>query len=65
MKVRHLLQTLSQQGWGVCRTKGSHRQLKHRSIRGTVTVPGHLGRDVPIGTFKAIQRQAQGFSLTR
>jgi predicted RNA binding protein YcfA (HicA-like mRNA interferase family) len=62
MKVRQLLQTLSHQGWGICRIKGSHRQLKHRDIRGTVTVSGHLGRDVPMGTFKSITRQAQGFS---
>lgn len=65
MKVRQLLQTLSQQGWGICRTKGSHRQLHHQSLKGTVTVSGHLGQDVPMGTFKAIQRQTQGFSLTR
>jgi predicted RNA binding protein YcfA (HicA-like mRNA interferase family) len=60
MKVRHLLQTLSHQGWGVCRIRGSHRQLHHPTIKGTVTIPGHLGRDVPIGTFKAIQQQALG-----
>lgn len=65
MKVRHLLQTLQGQGWGVVRTKGSHRQLHHQYIKGTVTVSGHLGHDLPMGTFKAIQKQAQGFSLTR
>ena len=61
MKVRHLLQELHYQGWAVVRIKGSHRQLHHQSLKGTVTVPGHLGRDIPIGTFKSITRQAQGF----
>jgi predicted RNA binding protein YcfA (HicA-like mRNA interferase family) len=60
MKVRQLLQNLSQQGWGVVRTKDSHRQLHHQSLKGTVTVSGHLGRDIPIGTFKAITRQVRG-----
>jgi predicted RNA binding protein YcfA (HicA-like mRNA interferase family) len=62
MKVRQLLHQLSRQGWGVARIKGSHRQLRHEYIKGTVTVPGHLGRDLPIETFKSIQRQTQGFS---
>jgi predicted RNA binding protein YcfA (HicA-like mRNA interferase family) len=65
MKVRQLLQALSHQGWGVVRTKGSHRQLHHQSLKGTVTVSGHINQDLPIGTLKYIQRQAQGFSLTR
>lgn len=61
MKVRHLLQTLSQQGWKISRIKSSHRQLKHPVLKGIVTVSGHINQDLPTGTLKYIQRQAQGF----
>jgi predicted RNA binding protein YcfA (HicA-like mRNA interferase family) len=61
MKVRQLLQELHYQGWAIDRIKGRHRQLKHPLIKGTVTVSGRTNQDVPIGTFKSITRQAQGF----
>jgi predicted RNA binding protein YcfA (HicA-like mRNA interferase family) len=65
MKVRHLLQELSYQGWTIARITGSHRLLRHEVIKGTVTVSGHLNQDLPIGTLRSIQRQARGFSLAR
>jgi predicted RNA binding protein YcfA (HicA-like mRNA interferase family) len=38
--------------------KGSHIHLKHPVKVGRVTVP-HPNRDLPIGTLKSIERQAQ------
>jgi len=38
--------------------KGSHLHLKHPVKAGRVTVP-HPHRDLPIGTLKSIERQAQ------
>jgi predicted RNA binding protein YcfA (HicA-like mRNA interferase family) len=38
--------------------KGSHRQFKHPTRGMVVTVPGQLGKDVPVGTLKAILRSS-------
>ena len=59
MKVRDVLKTLEGDGWVIVRTKGSHRQLKHPTKLGTVTVSGKPSVDVPIGTLKSIWKQAQ------
>ncbi|TYQ24052.1 type II toxin-antitoxin system HicA family toxin [Pseudanabaena sp. UWO311] len=59
MKVRDVLKTLEADGWVIVRTKGSHRQLKHPTKSGTVTVAGKSSVDVPIGTLKSIWKQAQ------
>jgi predicted RNA binding protein YcfA (HicA-like mRNA interferase family) len=59
MKVREVIQKLEKDGWYLKRTKGSHRQYKHPTKSGTVTVSGKLSVDVPIGTLKSIWRQAQ------
>jgi predicted RNA binding protein YcfA (HicA-like mRNA interferase family) len=40
------------------KTRGSHRQLLHPREGRVVTVPGHPGKDVPVGTLKAILRSA-------
>jgi predicted RNA binding protein YcfA (HicA-like mRNA interferase family) len=45
-------------GWRHVRTKGSHRQFKHDDKSGLVTVPGHLGDDIAIGTLNSILKQA-------
>lgn len=46
-------------GWQLESQKGSHRQLKHPVKKGTVTIAGKPGVDVPTGTLKNIYRQAQ------
>jgi predicted RNA binding protein YcfA (HicA-like mRNA interferase family) len=38
--------------------KGSHRQFVLPQKGMVVTVPGHAGKDVPVGTLKAILRSA-------
>ena len=50
MKVREVLQLLRTDGRVLIRTRGSHRQLKHPAKRGTVTVAGKPGVDIPPGT---------------
>ncbi|MGB3207566.1 MAG: type II toxin-antitoxin system HicA family toxin [Crinalium sp.] len=59
MKVRELIQLLEDDGWYLARTRGSHRQFYHPQKTGVVTVPGKFSKDVPIGTLKAIFKQAQ------
>jgi predicted RNA binding protein YcfA (HicA-like mRNA interferase family) len=58
MKVRDLIRQLEGDGWFLVRTKGSHRQYHHASKRGTVTVSGHPGVDVPPGTLNSVLKQA-------
>ncbi len=59
MKVRDVLKKLEEDGWFIARTRGSHRQLKHATKLGTVTVAGKPSIDMPIGTLKSIWKQAQ------
>jgi predicted RNA binding protein YcfA (HicA-like mRNA interferase family) len=58
MKVRDLLKLLENDGWYLDRIRGSHRQYRHGEKPGHVTVPGHPGSDVPIGTLRSILKQA-------
>jgi predicted RNA binding protein YcfA (HicA-like mRNA interferase family) len=50
---------LERDGWFVVATRGSHRQYKHPSKAGRVTVPGKAGDDLAPGTFNSILKQAQ------
>jgi predicted RNA binding protein YcfA (HicA-like mRNA interferase family) len=59
MKVRDLLKRLSEDGWYVHRTRGSHRVLKHPTKTGIVVVGGHPSKDVAAGTLKSIWKQAE------
>ena len=58
MKSREVIQMLVEDGWYEVRVKGSHVQFKHTNKKGTVTDP-HPKKDVPIGTFNSIKKQAQ------
>ena len=49
---------LEADGWYVARTRGSHRQLKHLTKPGTVTVAGKVSLDLPPGTLNSILKQA-------
>lgn len=39
-KVKEVLEMLKENGWYLSRTNGSHRQFKHPTKKGTVTVNG-------------------------
>jgi len=58
MKVRDMLKKLMDDGWFLARTKGSHRQYKHPTKRGLVTVAGHPGDDLAPGTQNSIFKQS-------
>ena len=58
MKVRDVLRLLKDDGWAVVATRGSHRQFKHATKPGRVTVTGHEGDDVAPGTLNSILKQA-------
>lgn len=58
MKVKDLIKALEADGWSLDRTRGSHRQFKHSSKSGTVTVTGKSSVDIPPGTLNAILKQS-------
>ena len=58
MKVRDVLRLLKEDGWAIVTTRGSHRQFKHLTKPGRVTVAGHEGDDVAPGTLNSILKQA-------
>ena len=58
MKVRDVLKLLNEAGWNHVATEGSHRQYKHSSKPGRVTVPGKPGDELPLGTLNSILKQA-------
>jgi predicted RNA binding protein YcfA (HicA-like mRNA interferase family) len=58
VKVRDVLTMLKADGWYLQRQVGSHRQFRHPTKVGTVTVAGKLGSDVKRGTLASIRRQA-------
>ena len=58
MKYRDLIRELEADGWRLRNQVGSHQQYKHPIKPGRVTVAGRPNIDVPIGTLKAILKQA-------
>ncbi|MEQ8964148.1 MAG: type II toxin-antitoxin system HicA family toxin [Coleofasciculus sp. C2-GNP5-27] len=58
MKVKDLIKMLEDDGWSLDRTKGSHRQFKHSTKPGTITVAGKPSIEVPPGTLSAILKQS-------
>jgi predicted RNA binding protein YcfA (HicA-like mRNA interferase family) len=58
MKSLELIKLLKKNGWYIDSQKGSHKQVKHPTKKGKVTVPDHRRSDIPIGTLKAIKKQA-------
>lgn len=58
MKVSEVLRMLHEDGWFLAATRGSHRQFKHPSKPGRVTVPGRPSDDLAAGTLNSILKQA-------
>lgn len=59
MKVRDVIKLIEEDGWSLVTMKGSHRQYKHPTKTGRVTLAGQLSKEVPPGTLSSIFRQAQ------
>ncbi len=56
-RPQEIIRVLEHLGWQVTRQRGSHVNLTREGRPGLITVPTS-GREVPIGTFKNILRQA-------
>jgi predicted RNA binding protein YcfA (HicA-like mRNA interferase family) len=58
MKVREVIRLIEEDGWFLVATRGSHRQYKHATKAGRVTVAGKPSDDLAPGTLNSILKQA-------
>jgi predicted RNA binding protein YcfA (HicA-like mRNA interferase family) len=56
--VREVLRIIEDDGWIMVAQKGSHRQYKHPTKLGRLTVAGNPKDDLAPGTLNSILRQA-------
>jgi len=59
MTARDLERLLKTFGFELVSQKGSHRKWRHPTRRLQVIVPEHRGRDLPLGTLRAILKGAE------
>ena len=58
MKIRDIVKQLEVDGWTEVRQRGSHRQFKHPTKPGLVTVAGKPSDDLAPGTLNSVLKQA-------
>jgi len=59
VKVKEVIKLLEKDGWYFVTQRGSHKQYKHPSKPGRVTVPDHgQNKDLAKGTENSILKQA-------
>jgi predicted RNA binding protein YcfA (HicA-like mRNA interferase family) len=51
-------QLLEADGWFLCATRGDHRQYKHATKKGKVTVSGQLNKEMDQRNLNSIWHQA-------
>ena len=60
MKARDLIRLIEEDGWYLVRQKGSHKQYKHKTKKGLVTIAAHkISDEIAPGTLNSIYKQAQ------
>jgi predicted RNA binding protein YcfA (HicA-like mRNA interferase family) len=57
MDSREIIRRLQGDGWFEVAQSGSHKQFKHATKAGRVTVPAPR-KDMPPGTLRSIEKQA-------
>jgi predicted RNA binding protein YcfA (HicA-like mRNA interferase family)/predicted RNase H-like HicB family nuclease len=67
MKVREAIRLIEADGWFLVATRGSHRQYKHPTKSGRVTIAGKLSDDLAPGTSNSILKTSgpEGTTLMR
>jgi len=58
MKVREIIKVIETGGWYRVKARGGHRQYKHFTKPGRVTVPGQMNAELDKKTEKSILKQA-------
>jgi predicted RNA binding protein YcfA (HicA-like mRNA interferase family) len=60
MKARNIIKRIEKDGWYLVRQKGSHKQFKHKTKAGLVTVAAHkMSDEIAPGTLSSILKQVQ------
>jgi predicted RNA binding protein YcfA (HicA-like mRNA interferase family) len=59
MKVRDAIKLIEADGWYLIATRDSHKQYKHPTKHGRVTIAGHPNDDLAPGTLNSVLKQAQ------
>ncbi|QTH19737.1 type II toxin-antitoxin system HicA family toxin [Rhizorhabdus wittichii] len=57
MRSADVIKKLEADGWREVRQSGSHKQFRHPTKPGTVTVP-HPKKEMTTGTLKSIEKQS-------
>jgi len=57
-KVKEVIKLLEEDGWQLHSQRGSHRQFKHPTKPGKVTVNGHLNETLEQENLNSIWKQA-------
>jgi predicted RNA binding protein YcfA (HicA-like mRNA interferase family) len=63
MKIREVIKLIEKDGWYLVRVKGDHRQYKHPSKKGLVTISGHFNEDVAKGTLNSILKEGRWLNI--
>ncbi len=58
VKVSEIIRILKKDGWYLAHQKGSHRQFRHPTKKGKVTVNGKLSDDRSGELLKSIEQQS-------
>jgi len=58
LKVREAIKLIEDDGWYEVTQKGSHRQYKHPTKKGRVTIAGKRSMDLDPKTENSIRKQA-------
>ena len=58
MKVRDVIRLIENGGWFLVATRGFHRQYKHATKTGRVTIAGKPSDDMAPGTLNSVLKQA-------
>jgi predicted RNA binding protein YcfA (HicA-like mRNA interferase family) len=58
VKVKDVIRLLEDDGWFLVATRGSHRQYKHLTRPGRVTVAGKFSDELAPGTLNSILKQS-------
>jgi len=58
VKISEAINLIEADVWNLVKMRGSHRQYKHKSKAGLVTIAGNLNNDISKGTLNSILKQA-------
>jgi predicted RNA binding protein YcfA (HicA-like mRNA interferase family) len=58
VKVREVIKMIEVEGWRLVRQRGSHRQYRHPSKPGVITIAGKPSEDIAPGTLSSVRKRA-------